>query len=96
MDTIGAAAGEKSTFTELDQRSDVSHEERAEKGALDDDEALKVLHSHFEAYTEEEERQVVRKIDFRLIPIMLAVNALQLIDKNVRLLYHMHQQPPFG
>ena len=32
---------------------------------------------------EEEERQVIRRIDWRLIPVMLAVNSLQLIDKNV-------------
>jgi hypothetical protein len=50
----------------------------------DGDEALKILHTHYEPYTKEEERRVLRKIDLRLIIVMLLVNGLQFVDKNVR------------
>jgi hypothetical protein len=50
----------------------------------DGDDALKILYTHFEPYYRKEERAVVRKIDRRLIAIMLIVNGLQFLDKNVR------------
>ena len=50
----------------------------------DGDVALKVLHTHFEPYTKDEERRVLRKIDFRLASLMLIVNGLQFVDKLVR------------
>lgn len=59
-----------------------SSEEKMEQSAPSGDEALKVLHTNIE-YTEAEEKAVQRKIDWRLIPIMLTVNSLQLIDKGV-------------
>lgn len=49
------------------------------------DDALKILHTHYEPYTKEEEKRVLRKIDLRLIILMLLVNGLQFVDKNVRL-----------
>lgn len=57
----------------------------SEKTHIEDgDEALKILHTHYEPYTKEEERRVLRKIDLRLIIVMLLVNGLQFVDKNVR------------
>lgn len=59
--------------------------EFSEKNHIQDgDEALKILHTNYEPYTKEEERRVLRKIDFRLIIVMLIVNGLQFVDKNVR------------
>lgn len=54
------------------------------KPPLDGDEALQILHSHFEGYTEAEAKVVCRRIDWRLIPIMLTINTIQLVDKTVR------------
>ena len=51
----------------------------------DGDEALKVLHGEYEPYTKEEERRVLRKIDLRMIVVMLIINGLQFVDKNVSL-----------
>lgn len=57
----------------------------SEKNHIEDgDEALKILHTHYEPYTKEEERRVLRKIDLRLIIVMLIINGLQFVDKNVR------------
>jgi hypothetical protein len=61
-------------------RTPLSEKTRIEDG----DEALKILHTHYEPYTKEEERRVLRKIDLRLIIVMLLVNGLQFVDKNVR------------
>lgn len=44
-----------------------------EKVALDGDEALKILHTHFEPYTPEEEKKVLRKIDMRMCLLMLVI-----------------------
>lgn len=49
----------------------------------DGDLALKILHTHFEPYTKEEEKRLLRKIDFRLALLMLFVNGLQFVDKLV-------------
>lgn len=50
---------------------------------LDGDAALKLLHTHYEPYTKEEEKKVLRKIDLRLVVVMLVVNGIQFIDKQV-------------
>lgn len=47
------------------------------------DQALQILRTHYEPFTPEEERRVLRKIDMRLMPFMLIVNGLQFVDKNV-------------
>jgi hypothetical protein len=52
----------------------------------DGDLALNLLQSHFEPYTKEEEKKVLRKIDLRLALVMLFVNGIQFVDKLVRLL----------
>ena len=57
--------------------------EKIQGDVQDGDEALKILHTHFEPYTKEEERRVLRKIDLRLIIVMLIINGLQFVDKNV-------------
>lgn len=46
------------------------------------DEGLTIL-SHYEPYTKEEEARVKRKIDFRLVILMLFINGLQYVDKIV-------------
>lgn len=56
---------------------------RLDEKVKDGDDALKVLHGEFEPYTKEEEKRVLRKIDFRMIIVMLIINGLQFIDKNV-------------
>lgn len=75
----------KASGVEVERASvtDPSCEEKMEVASRSGDEALKIMHTNFEPYTEEEEKAVQRKIDWRLIPLMLIVNALQLIDKNV-------------
>ena len=50
----------------------------------DGDDALKILHTHFEPYTKDEEKRLLRKIDLRLALLMLVVNGLQFVDKLVR------------
>lgn len=56
---------------------------RLDQKIMDGDDALKVLHGEFEPYTKEEEKRVLRKIDLRMIIVMLIINGLQFIDKNV-------------
>jgi hypothetical protein len=58
-----------------------------EKKVYDGDDALRILHTHFEPYNEEEENAVKKKIDRRLVPIMLIANGLQFLDKNVRITF---------
>ena len=60
----------------------------------DGDEALKILHEEFELYTEDEEKRVRRKIDVRLVLLMLIVNGLQFVDKSVRIPKHTLSQSP--
>jgi ACS family allantoate permease-like MFS transporter len=56
----------------------------------DGDDALKILNSHYEAFTPEEERKVLRKIDWRMCSLMLLINGMQFIDKNVRQVVHLN------
>jgi hypothetical protein len=59
-------------------------EPKIRAGEIEDgDLALKVLHTHFEPYTKDEEKRVLRKIDFRLASLMLLVNGIQFVDKLV-------------
>lgn len=41
---------------------------------FDGDEALKVLHTHYEPYSPQEEKMLVRKIDFRMCTLMLIIS----------------------
>ena len=41
---------------------------------FDGDEALKVLHTHYEPYSPEEEKKLLRKIDFRMCSLMLVIS----------------------
>lgn len=50
---------------------------------VDGDIALTILQTHFDPFTPEEEKRVRRKIDFRMVPLMLLVNGIQYVDKNV-------------
>ncbi|CAK7235589.1 hypothetical protein SBRCBS47491_009347 [Sporothrix bragantina] len=60
-------------------RSEVHHlSEKVKSG----DEALEILGTNYVNFTKEEEAVVRRKIDRRLMPIMLLVNGMQFIDKN--------------
>jgi ACS family allantoate permease-like MFS transporter len=56
---------------------------------VDGDVALTILQTHFDPFTPEEEKRVRRKIDLRMIILMLLVNGLQYVDKNVS-----KSQPP--
>ena len=57
--------------------------EHADPSVDGGDEALKVLGSQVEQVSDKESAKVLRKIDWRLVPVLMFVNALQLIDKNV-------------
>lgn len=50
---------------------------------VDGDVALTILQTHFAPFTPEEEKRVKRKIDLRMIILMLLVNGIQYVDKNV-------------
>jgi hypothetical protein len=50
---------------------------------VDGDEALKVLQDHFEPFTPEESNRVRWKIDRHLVAVMLVINGIQFVDKNV-------------
>jgi hypothetical protein len=65
------------------ERAETPYEIHLDHKVQDGDEALKILHGEYEPYTQEEEKRVLRKIDFRLIIVMLIINGLQFIDKNV-------------
>jgi hypothetical protein len=41
---------------------------------FDGDEALRVLHTHYEPYSPEEEKGLLRKIDFRMCSLMLIIS----------------------
>jgi hypothetical protein len=41
---------------------------------FDGDDALKVLHTHYEPYSPEEEKSLLRKIDFRMCSLMLVIS----------------------
>lgn len=41
---------------------------------FDGDDALKVLHTHYEPYSAEEEKGLLRKIDFRMCSLMLVIS----------------------
>jgi len=66
--------------------ADTPYEVHLDHKVQDGDEALKILQGEYEPYAKEEEKRVLRKIDFRLIIVMLIINGLQFIDKNVNLL----------
>lgn len=61
----------------------ISHEELADPSHGKGDEALKVLDGLVANISEEEETQILRKIDWHLLPVLMLINAVQLIDKNV-------------
>jgi hypothetical protein len=82
------------TNAEKNDAPEVEHQASFHKTGLlgldvqDGDDALKVLHAEFEPYTKEEETRVLRKIDLRMIFLMLLVNGIQFVDKMVSL--HRH------
>lgn len=46
----------------------------------DGDDALKILNTHYEPFTPEEEKKVLRKIDRRMVVLMLCINGIQFIE----------------
>lgn len=62
-------------FVELEmsttRRSEMHH---LNEKVHDGDEALKVLNTHYEPYTPEEEKKVLRKIDMRMCLLMCAIS----------------------
>src|ERR1700684_824216 len=52
-------------------QSDIHH---LNEKVFDGDDALKVLHTHYEPYSPEEEKSLLRKIDFRMCTLMLIIS----------------------
>ena len=52
-------------------QSDIHH---LNEKVFDGDEALKVLHTHYEPYSPEEEKSLLRKIDYRMCSLMLIIS----------------------
>jgi hypothetical protein len=69
---------------ELERADPADNGVRLDHKIHDGDDALKILYGEFEPYTKEEEKRVLRKIDIRMIIVMLIINGLQFVDKNVR------------
>lgn len=65
---------------ELEEVSTVHH---LDEKVFDGDVALQVLQTHYEPFTAEEEQAVRRKIDWRMCSLMLIINGIQFVDKNV-------------
>jgi len=80
-------AGEEKITTSVashNEQSSLSDEPKVRADEIQDgDLALQVLHTHFEPYTKDEEKRLLRKIDFRLALLMLFVNGIQFVDKLV-------------
>jgi hypothetical protein len=53
------------------QQSEIHH---LNEKVFDGDEALKVLHTHYEPYSQAEEKRLLRKIDFRMCSLMLIIS----------------------
>lgn len=49
----------------------------------DGDDALQFLQQGHQPYSKEEEKRVMRKVDVRMLTLMLIVNGFQFVDKNV-------------
>jgi len=80
-------SGDSKIVTSVAQHSErsFSDEPKIQAGDIQDgDLALQVLHTHFEPYTKDEEKRVLRKIDIRLALLMLLINGIQFVDKLVR------------
>ncbi|KAJ5623623.1 hypothetical protein N7490_012228 [Penicillium lividum] len=61
----------------------VSTEQPGSKSNPEDgDIALEFLQTHAQEYTKEEERRVMRKVDIRMVTIMLVINGIQFVDQN--------------
>lgn len=81
---------EKISANSHDERVSYDDEPKLNKEHIrDGDLALKVLHTNFEPYTEQEEKRLVRKIDFRLALLMLFVNGIQFVDKLVSCRFYL-------
>lgn len=72
--------------------SAVSHQELAESSGGNVDAKIKTLDAITETATEAEENKVLRKIDWHLLPVLMLVNAIQLIDKNVSMAVFIYLQ----
>lgn len=66
--------------------SDVSHLEVTESGPEERPGAHNESNTRIEDTNAEEAKKVLRKIDWHLLPVLMLVNAIQLIDKNACLL----------
>ena len=74
---------EKNSVAQHTEQSFVEEHKLQSDDISDGDLALQVLHTHFEPYSDDEEKRVLRKIDFRLAALMLLVNGIQFVDKLV-------------
>lgn len=56
-----------------------------EKLGISGDDALNYLSGSAPQATEEEEKKLLKKIDWKLLPVLMLLNSIQLLDKNVSL-----------
>lgn len=65
--------------------TDSAHLERKGDDTLKGgDEALNTLDPDGEEISEEEYKAVLKKIDWHLTPVLMVINMIQIVDKNVR------------
>ena len=70
--------------TAIEMEGDLNDHSQAKIRQIEDaDDALKILHTHYEPFTPAEEKAVLRKIDIRLALLMTVVNGIQFVDKLV-------------
>ncbi|KAJ5937946.1 MFS allantoate transporter [Penicillium verhagenii] len=75
----------------------VSTEPQGSKFITEDgDVALGFLQTHSQEYTKEDERRVMRKVDIRMVTIMLLINGIQFVDKNVQTSFPFPRQIAMG
>lgn len=77
------------TESHVEQASYQDEPKLRQEEISDGDLALKVLHTSYEPYTPQEEKRLLRKIDFRLASLMLFVNGIQFVDKLVSFMLNL-------
>lgn len=69
---------------EKDAAAASGHYELKTKPVEGGDEALNALDPNEQDISEEEYKIVLKKIDWNLTPVLMVINMIQLVDKNVR------------
>lgn len=81
MRTTGENGAE--TPVQSDTKAEILQQEVIDAQYDNDDEGRKIAVD--ESLNAQEAAKVLRKIDWHLVPVLVLVNAIQLIDKNVRI-----------